>query len=405
MTIRNNGAGGHLLTSESVTPGHPDKAADLVSDSVLDAALRADPGSRVACETMLANGVMMLAGEVRTPAILDYAAIAREAVMSVDYTEVEMGVSPVTCPVMVAMNEQSRDIAQGVDSAQELCEGAGDQGMMFGYATNETASYMPMPISLAHAVVRRMTDVRRSGALPYLRADGKSQVTVRFVEGVPVEVMKVLVSTHHEEYAETEQIREDMWEHVVRPVLPRDMYDERRLFTPENFLVNPTGRFVLGGPAADVGLTGRKIIVDTYGGLARHGGGAFSGKDPSKVDRSGAYAARWVAKNIVAAGLADRAEIQLAYAIGMATPVSVMVEAFGTEKIPTEDIAAIVNREFDLRPGAFRKQLDLHRPIYRKTSSFGHFGRDEAEFTWERTDRAEALADAAGIAMPEVMPA
>ncbi|HEY0448473.1 methionine adenosyltransferase [Actinophytocola sp.] len=391
-----------VFTSESVTEGHPDKIADQISDAVLDAALTADPYSRVACETLLTTGLVVVAGEITTPAQLDIAGIVRGVVRGIGYTPA-CGFDADSCGVLSALDKQSPDIAQGVDTAHEARAGAGedldrvgagDQGMMFGYATNETPELMPMPIALAHRLARRLAEVRKNGDLPYLRPDGKTQVTVRYEDNVPVAVEKVLISTQHDEGVEV-RIPSHLWELVVTEVIPPELYDAKAL--RRNFFVNPTGRFVIGGPVGDAGLTGRKIIVDTYGGFARHGGGAFSGKDPSKVDRSAAYAARYVAKNIVAAGLADRAEVQVAYAIGMARPLSLLVETFGTERVPKERIVALVNEHFDLRPAAFRDYLRLHRPIYAKTAAYGHFGRTDEDFTWEQTDRADALAADAGV--------
>ncbi|MEA2306540.1 MAG: S-adenosylmethionine synthetase [Solirubrobacteraceae bacterium] len=395
----------YLFTSESVTEGHPDKVADQISDGVLDAVLKDDPTGRVACETLVNTGLVVVSGEISTETYVDIQEIARETIRKIGYVDADLGFSADSCAVLNAIDKQSPDIAQGVDQADETrtegsrdeldIAGAGDQGMMFGYATNETANLMPAPITLAHQLAERLAAVRKDGSLAYLRPDGKTQVSVRYVDGRPVAVEKLLISTQHAESATREQITEDLWEHVVLPVLPADLFDADAL--RREFLVNPTGRFVIGGPVGDAGLTGRKIIVDTYGGFARHGGGAFSGKDPSKVDRSAAYAARWVAKNVVAAGLADRCEVQVAYAIGVAHPVSVLVETFGTEKIGRGAIAQIVSEHFDLRPGAFREELRLHRPIYQKTAAYGHFGRDDADFTWERTDKADALRDAAGL--------
>jgi S-adenosylmethionine synthetase len=395
----------YLFTSESVTEGHPDKIADAISDAVLDAALTNDPHSRVACETLITTGMVVLAGEITTPQHLDYTQIVRDTVNRIGYDDGRYGFDGHSCAVLVALDKQSPDIAQGVDQAHEhrgrLSEdeldraGAGDQGMMFGYATDETPELMPMPIALAHRLSRRLAAVRKDGTLPYLRPDGKTQVSVRYVDGVPVGVERVLISTQHAEEVTTEQIREDLWRHVVTTELPAQLYDADALRA--DLLVNPTGRFVIGGPVGDAGLTGRKIIVDTYGGFARHGGGAFSGKDPSKVDRSAAYAARHVAKNVVAAGLARRAEVQVAYAIGVARPVSVLVETFGTEQVDRRLIEKLVAEHFDLRPAAFRGYLDLHRPIYSPTSAYGHFGRTDVDLPWERTDRAAALRDAAGI--------
>jgi S-adenosylmethionine synthetase len=397
----------YLFTSESVTEGHPDKVSDQISDGVLDAVMRDDPTGRVACETLVNTGLVVVSGEISTSTYVDVQEIARETIRKIGYIDADLGFSADSCAVINAIDKQSPDIAQGVDAALETragsesgeldIAGAGDQGMMFGYATNETPELMPLPISLAHRLAERLAAVRKDGTLPYLRPDGKTQVSVRYVDGKPVAIEKLLISTQHAEGSEG-LIPDDLWEQVVLPVLPEDLYDAAQL--RKDFLVNPTGRFVIGGPVGDCGLTGRKIIVDTYGGMARHGGGAFSGKDPSKVDRSAAYAARHVAKNIVAAGLADRAEVQVAYAIGVAHPVSVMVETFGTEKIGRGQIAQLVNEHFDLRPGAFRQALDLHRPIYQKTAAYGHFGRDDEDFTWEKTDKAAALADAAGLAEP-----
>jgi S-adenosylmethionine synthetase len=396
-----------LFTSESVTEGHPDKIADQISDGVLDAVLADEPYGRVACETLVNTGLVVVSGEISTETYVDIQEIARETIRKIGYTDADLGFSADSCAVLNAIDKQSPDIAQGVDKAYEArtdagdddeldVAGAGDQGMMFGYATNETETLMPLPISLAHRLAERLSAVRKDGTLDYLRPDGKTQVSVRYQDGKPVEIEKLLISTQHSAGSEP-QIPEDLWQHVVEPILPGELYDAARL--RRNFLVNPTGRFVIGGPVGDCGLTGRKIIVDTYGGMARHGGGAFSGKDPSKVDRSAAYASRWVAKNIVAAGLADRAEVQVAYAIGVAHPVSVMVETFGTEKegLSRARIARAVDEVFDLRPGAFREELELHRPIYQKTAAYGHFGRDDADFTWERTDKAAALRTAAGL--------
>jgi S-adenosylmethionine synthetase len=394
-----------LFTSESVTEGHPDKIADQISDGVLDAVLRDDPFGRVACETLVNTGLVVVSGEITTDTYVDIQDIARSTINQIGYNDALFGFDCKTCAVINAIDKQSPDIAQGVDSAFEQrsdgggddeldVAGAGDQGMMFGYASNETTELMPLPIALAHRLARRLAEVRKEGTLPYLRPDGKTQVSVRYVDGRPVAVEKLLISSQHAEGAEN-HIKADLWEHVVKPVLPDDMYDAREL--ERSFLVNPTGRFVIGGPMGDCGLTGRKIIVDTYGGMARHGGGAFSGKDPSKVDRSAAYAARHVAKNVVAAGLADRAEVQVAYAIGVARPVSVMVETFGTEKVGRGRILELISEHFDLRPGAFRHYLRLHRPIYQKTAAYGHFGRDDEDFTWERTEKADQLREAAGL--------
>ena len=395
----------YLFTSESVTEGHPDKVADQISDGVLDAVLKDDPYGRVACETLVNTGLVVVSGEITTETYVDIQEIARETIRKIGYVDADLGFSADSCAVINAIDKQSPDIAQGVDHAYETrtdpadedeldIAGAGDQGMMFGYATGETDELMPLPISLAHRLAERLAAVRKAGTLDYLRPDGKTQVSVRYRDGVPVGVERVLISTQHREGAES-LIPDDLWEHVVEPILPKELYDEKKL--RKSFLVNPTGRFVIGGPVGDCGLTGRKIIVDTYGGMARHGGGAFSGKDPSKVDRSAAYAARYVAKNVVAAGLADRCEVQVAYAIGVAHPVSVMVETFGTEKVARSQIASLIDSHFDLRPGAFREELRLHRPIYQKTAAYGHFGREDHDFTWERTDKAEALRAAAGL--------
>jgi len=397
---------GFVFTSESVTGGHPDKMADQISDTILDAALAQDPGSRVAVETLLTTGLIVIAGELTTKAVLDYASLARDCVRDIGYVGGEIGFDADAVGVLVALDKQSPDIAQGVAASREMRTsryedpydqaGAGDQGMMFGYATNETPELMPMPITLAHRLARRLTEVRTTGLVPYLRPDGKTQVTVRYDSGGrPVRVEKVLISSQHAEGAE-DKLPDTLWEHVVTQVLPPDLYDPAEL--RDNFYVNPTGRFVIGGPVGDAGVTGRKIIVDTYGGFARHGGGAFSGKDPSKVDRCAAYAARYVAKNIVAAGLADRAEVQVAYAIGMARPFSLLVDTFGTEKVKRATIVDLVRENFDLRPAAICDHLDLRRPRYRATATYGHFGRDEPEFTWERTDKAETLRRQAGSA-------
>jgi len=394
-----------LFTSESVTEGHPDKVADQISDGVLDAVLRDDPYGRVACETLVNTGLVVVSGEISTDIYVDIPDIARETIRGIGYTDAELGFSADSCAVINAIDKQSPDIAQGVNEALEVREdsddderdlaGAGDQGMMFGYASNETPELRPMPILLAHQLARRLAKVRHDGDLDYLRPDGKTQVTVRYEDGRPVAVEKVLISTQHADGVEIDQIRADLWESVIQPVLPDELYDASELNTAENLFINPTGRFVIGGPVGDAGLTGRKIIVDTYGGMARHGGGAFSGKDPSKVDRSAAYAARHVAKNIVAAGLAERCEVQVAYAIGVAHPVSVMVEDFGTGKVPRARLNDLVHEHFDLRPGAFREELRLHRAIYQPTAAYGHFGREGEDFTWEATDRADALREAA----------
>ena len=403
----------YLFTSESVTEGHPDKVADQISDGVLDAVLRQDPYGRVACETLVNTGLVVVSGEISTDASFDVQEIVRETIRKIGYVDADLGFSADACAVLNALDKQSPDIAQGVDRAYEARHpddrpddeldkaGAGDQGMMFGYATQETPELMPLPIALAHRLARRLADVRKSGTIPYLRPDGKTQVSVRYVDGRPVAIEKLLISTQHADGSES-LIAEDLWEHVVTPTLPEELYDSTDL--RRNFLVNPTGRFVIGGPVGDCGLTGRKIIVDTYGGMARHGGGAFSGKDPSKVDRSAAYAARWVAKNVVAAGLAYRCEVQVAYAIGVARPVSVMVETFGTETIDHDQIERLVLEHFDLRPAAFRESLALHRPIYQQTAAYGHFGREEDDFSWERTDKADELRTAARLAATSTAP-
>ncbi len=406
------GTGDYIFTSESVTEGHPDKIADQISDAVLDAIYNDDPRGRVACETLVTTGLVVVAGEISTTTYIDIPGIVRETVRDIGYTRAKYGFDCDTCGIITSIDEQSPDIAQGVNLALESRmgethmpdksedelekEGAGDQGMMFGYATNETPELMPMPIMLAHKLALRLAHVRKSKVLPYLRPDGKTQVSVEYRDGRPFNVKTVLISSQHRPDVDIENLMApDFLEHVVEPVVPPDICDFKDL----RLLVNPTGRFEKGGPMADTGLTGRKIIVDTYGGFARHGGGAFSGKDPTKVDRSGAYAARHVAKNIVAAGLADRCEVQIAYAIGVAHPVSVLVETFGTEKIEVERIQQLVtNREFfDLRPAAIIRDLDLRRPIYKKTAAYGHFGRADKDFTWERTDKAEVLRDAAGL--------
>ncbi len=387
-----------LFTSESVTEGHPDKICDAISDAVLDACVAQDPASRVACETATCTGFVLLTGEITTKANLDIPAIVRKTIVDIGYDSSEKGFDGNTCAVMVALDKQSPDIAQGVDQALEAREnqmsdeqleaiGAGDQGMMFGYATNETEELMPYPISLAHKLTRQLTKVRKDGTLPYLRADGKSQVSVEYDEnGKPVRLEAVVLSTQHDEKVTQEQIHADIKKYVFDPVLPAEMIDENT-----KYFINPTGRFVIGGPNGDAGLTGRKIIVDTYGGYARHGGGAFSGKDCTKVDRSAAYAARYVAKNIVAAGLAEKCEIQLSYAIGVARPTSIMVDTFGTGKVSDEKLVEIVRENFDLRPAGIIKMLDLRRPIYRATAAYGHFGRTDVDLPWEHTDQVELL--------------
>ena len=392
-----------LFTSESVTEGHPDKLCDQISDGVLDACLEQDPYSRVACETATKTGFVILLGEITTHANINFDELARKIITEIGYDTSEKGFDGNTCAVQVAIAKQSCDIAMGVDKGLEAKSGdvsqaeidsigAGDQGMMFGYACNETPQLMPMPIYLAHKLTRRLSEVRKSGALPWLRPDGKSQVTVEYSYGKPKRVDTVLVSTQHAPDVSHAEISESITEHVIMPVLPPEMVDDQiKIF------VNPTGRFVIGGPMGDAGVTGRKIIVDTYGGMGRHGGGAFSGKDPTKVDRSAAYAARWAAKNVVAAGLAERVEIQVAYAIGVAHPLSINVETFGTGRISDDEIARLVSEHFDLRPGAIIRDLGLRKPIYRQTAAYGHFGRDDLNLPWERTDKADALRKAAGL--------
>ena len=378
----------YLFTSESVTEGHPDKIADQISDAVLDAILIQDPTGRVACETLLTTGLVVVAGEITTSCYVDIPKVARETIKGVGYTRAKYGFDYETCGVITAIDEQSGDIAMGVDKL-----GAGDQGLMFGYACTETEELMPLPIMLAHQLVQRLTAVRRSGALDYLRPDGKSQVSVRYVDGKPVSVETVVISTQHGPDVSLEKLRQDVIEHVVTPTIPKHLVDPKRI----TYHINPTGRFVTGGPMGDTGLTGRKIIVDTYGGSCPHGGGAFSGKDPTKVDRSACYMARHVAKNIVAAGLAERAQVQVAYAIGVAEPVSIMVDTSGTGKVPTAKLEQMIRRHFDFTPAGIIKYLDLRRPIYKKTAAYGHFGRSEPEFTWERTNRVKDLRDDAGI--------
>ena len=390
-----------LFTSESVTEGHPDKMADQISDSILDAIIAQDPQGRVACETLVTTGQVHVVGEISTTCYVDIPKIIRSTVEEIGYNDAAYGFDCKTCGILVSLDEQSSDIAQGVNQALEAREGkldeanavgAGDQGMMFGYATNETPEFMPLPIALAQRLARRLTEVRKNGTLGYLRPDGKTQVTIVYEDGKPVAVDTIVISTQHDEDVTLEQIRKDLIEHVIKPVVPVDLLkEETRIF------VNPTGKFVIGGPQGDSGLTGRKIIVDTYGGWARHGGGAFSGKDPTKVDRSAAYAARYVAKNIVAAGLADKCEIQLAYAIGVAYPVSVMVDTFGTNKVAEEKIEELVEKHFDLRPAGIIKMLDLRRPIYKQTAAYGHFGRTDVDLPWEHTDKADVLKKEAGL--------
>ena len=378
---------GYLFTSESVSEGHPDKVADQISDAVLDKLLAYDPSSKVACETLVTTGQVVLAGEVKTGAYVDLQLIAREVIQKIGYTKGEYMFESNSCGVLSAIHEQSADINRGVEREDPMNQGAGDQGMMFGYATNETEEYMPYPISLAHKLARKLTEVRKNGTLKYLRPDGKSQVTVEYDEnGKPSRLDAVVLSTQHDPEVSQEQIHEDIKKYVFDTVLPQDMIDENT-----KFFVNPTGRFVIGGPHGDSGLTGRKIIVDTYGGYARHGGGAFSGKDCTKVDRSAAYAARYVAKNIVAAGLADKCEIQLSYAIGVAHPTSVMVDTFGTGKLNDEKLVEIIRENFDLRPAGIIKMLDLRRPIYKQTAAYGHFGRNDIDVPWEKTDKVEML--------------
>ncbi|WP_443867341.1 methionine adenosyltransferase [Megasphaera sp.] len=390
-----------FFTSESVTEGHPDKMADQISDSILDAILAKDKNARVACETLVTTGMVHVVGEISTTCYVDIPHIVRETIRDIGYTRAKYGFDCDTCGVLVSLDEQSPDIAMGVDDALEKKEGntdkfdtigAGDQGMMFGYATNETDDYMPLPISLAHRLARRLAKVRKDGTLPYLRPDGKTQVTVEYEDGKPVRIDTIVISAQHSPEVGREQIESDLLEFVIKPELPEGLVDDKtKLF------INPTGRFVIGGPQGDSGLTGRKIIVDTYGGMARHGGGAFSGKDPTKVDRSAAYAARYVAKNVVAAGLADKCEIQLAYAIGVARPVSIHVETFGTGKVPNEKIVELIEKNFDLRPAGIIAMLDLQRPIYKQTAAYGHFGRNDLDLPWEKTDKAETLRKEAGL--------
>lgn len=392
-----------LFTSESVTEGHPDKIADQISDSVLDAILEQDPMGRVACETLVTTGLVLVSGEITTDCYVDIPRLVRNTIKDIGYTRAKYGFDCETCAVITSLDEQSGDIAMGVNKAYEAKKGemsdseveaigAGDQGMMFGYASNETEALMPMPIYLAHKMAARLTEVRKNGTLDYLRPDGKTQVTVEYEDGQPLRVDTVVVSSQHHPDVERETMERDIIEQVIKASVPADMLDDNT-----RFFINPTGRFVVGGPQGDCGLTGRKIIVDTYGGMARHGGGAFSGKDPTKVDRSACYAARYVAKNIVAAGIADRCEIQVAYAIGVAQPVSISVDTFGTGKISEEKIIELIRKNFDLRPAAIIRDLDLRRPIYKKTASYGHFGRPDPDFTWEKTDRAEELKKQAGL--------
>jgi S-adenosylmethionine synthetase len=403
------------FTSESVTEGHPDKIADQISDAVLDAVLSEDSNSRVACETLITTGLVVVAGEITTETYVDIPRLVRRKIAEIGYTRAKFGFDADTCGVVVAIDEQSPDIAQGVNASFEQQHGdsdpldsvgAGDQGMMFGYAANETDELMPLPIMLAHKLAKRLSEVRKAEILPYLRPDGKTQVTVRYEEDEhgrrrPVEIESVLISTQHRDGLDVETLlKPDLIAHVIEPILPKELYDERRLEQRDFVFCNPTGKFVVGGPMGDTGVTGRKIIVDTYGGSAPHGGGAFSGKDPTKVDRSAAYAARYVAKNVVAAGLAERCQLQVAYAIGVAHPMSILVETFGTENIPVAKIEALVREHFDLRPAAILRDLDLRRPIYANTAAYGHFGREDRDFTWERIDKADALRAAAGLATP-----
>ncbi|HEY8167137.1 MAG TPA: methionine adenosyltransferase [Candidatus Limnocylindrales bacterium] len=397
----------YLFTSESVTEGHPDKLCDQVSDAILDAILRDDPAARVACETATTTGTVYVLGEITTTTYVEFQNIVRETVREIGYTDARYGFDYRTCGTIVSVHEQSPDIKRGVDESLETRggrgdlhdQGAGDQGMMFGFACRETPELMPLPIALAHRMAQRLAEVRKSGMFEYLRPDGKTQVTVEYAHGQPVAVRTVVVASQHDDEVSEDRLRDDLIEAVVHDIVPAHLRKVDPIIH-----VNPTGRFVIGGPMGDSGLTGRKIIVDTYGGMARHGGGAFSGKDPSKVDRSAAYAARWVAKNVVAAGLADRFEIELAYAIGIARPLSISIETFGTGKIPDERIQALISEHFDLRPSAIIAALDLRRPIYRQTAAYGHFGRPELDLPWERTDRAEALAADAGLAAPEPQP-
>lgn len=387
-----------VFTSESVTEGHPDKIADQISDAVLDAILEKDPDARVACETLVATGQIHIVGEISTSCYVDIAKIARQTVIDIGYDRAKYGFDGATCGVLISIDEQSPDIAQGVDESDEAKAGdhaddekigAGDQGMMFGYATDETPEYMPLPISLAHKLARRLAQVRKDGTLPYLRPDGKTQVSVEYEDDKPVRVNTIVVSAQHAPEVSMEQLRKDILEHVIKPVVPAELLDDDTIYH-----INPTGRFVIGGPQGDSGLTGRKIIVDTYGGMARHGGGAFSGKDPTKVDRSAAYAARYVAKNVVAAGLAKKCEIQLAYAIGVARPVSISVNTYGTNAIPEDQIVKLIEKNFSLTPAGIIKSLDLRRPIYKQTAAYGHFGRTDVDLPWERLDKVDVLKKA-----------
>ncbi len=384
----------HLFTSESVSEGHPDKVADQISDAVLDAIFEQDTSARVACETMVNTGMVIISGEITTEAWVDMQAVVRKTVKEIGYNHSDMGFDWESCAVLTSIDKQSSDIAMGVDESGEHEQGAGDQGLMFGYASNETEVLMPAPITYAHRLVKRQAEIRKSGTLPWLRPDAKSQVTFKYVDGKPVGINAVVLSTQHDPDIEYKNLREAVMDEIIKPVLPAEWLDQ---CPQENIHINPTGKFVIGGPVGDCGLTGRKIIVDTYGGMARHGGGAFSGKDPSKVDRSAAYAGRYVAKNIVAAGLADKCEIQVSYAIGVAEPTSISVQTFGTGKIDDDRIIELVRDHFDLKPKGLIQMLDLLRPIYRNTAAYGHFGREEPEFTWEKTDKAAALKDAAGL--------
>ena len=390
----------YLFTSESVSEGHPDKMADQISDAVLDALIEQDKDSRVACESLVTTGLAIVSGEITTTAQIDTTQVVRDTIRDIGYCSSEMGYDHASCSVVIALDKQSKDIAQGINEGEgmDLEQGAGDQGLMFGFACNETDVLMPFPITYAHRLVKRQAEVRKSGALPWLRPDAKSQISVRYENGKPTSIDTVVLSTQHAEDVSHETLSEGVVDEIIKPVLPADMISGE-----SRFLVNPTGRFVVGGPHGDCGLTGRKIIVDTYGGSAHHGGGAFSGKDPSKVDRSAAYAMRYVAKNVVAAGLAEKCEIQVAYAIGVARPVSLMIDTSGTAVIPEEDIEKLVLEHFDLRPKGIIQELDLLRPIYRNSAAYGHFGRTEPEFTWEHTDKAELLRDAAGLSSQEAV--
>ncbi|MGW8228998.1 MAG: methionine adenosyltransferase [Gammaproteobacteria bacterium] len=385
-------AGNHLFTSESVSEGHPDKVADQISDSILDAILQQDPKARVACETLVNTGMVVISGEITTSAWVDMNQVVRDRIKEIGYNGSDMGFDWESCAILTSIDKQSADIAMGVDEAEGHEQGAGDQGLMFGYASNETDVLMPAPITYAHRLVKRQAEVRKNGTLPWLRPDAKSQVTFRYEDDKPVGIDAVVLSTQHNPDISQEAIHEAVMDEIIKPVLPAEWLDKNT-----RYYINPTGRFVIGGPVGDCGLTGRKIIVDTYGGMARHGGGAFSGKDPSKVDRSAAYAGRYVAKNIVAAGLADRCEIQVSYAIGVAEPTSISVQTFGTGKIEDHRIVELIREHFDLRAGGLVKMLDLLRPIYAKTAAYGHFGREEPEFSWEKTDKVDALRDAAGL--------